>query len=166
MDFVALDFEKANRYSHSICSVGLVLYENGIPTDEKHYLIQPPENKYDLTWVHNISPNHTENAPLFIDLWDELKPYFTELPLVAHNPLSVERSYITKTLEYYKLKIPLMYFICTMELSKNLFSYVPSYSLAHICKILNVDFDESQHHDALYDAKKAGEVLLRMKESF
>lgn len=166
MDFVALDFEKANRYSNSICSIGLVVFENGQPTDEKNYLVQPPNNRYDLSWIHNITPEDTKDSPVFSELWDELKPYFTELPLVAHNAMSVERAYITKTLEHYDINVPFMRFICTMELSKRFFSYVPSYSLSHICKILNIDFDEIHHHDALYDAKKAGEVLLRMKESF
>lgn len=166
MDFVALDFEKANRYSNSICSVGLVLFENGKLVEEKSYLVQPPNNKYDLSWVHNITPDHTKESPLFSELWDDLKPYFIEFPLVAHNALSVERAYITKTLEYYDINIPFMKFICTMELSKQLFNHVPSYSLSDICRVLNIDFDKSKHHDALYDAKKAGEVLLRMKESF
>lgn len=153
MDFVALDFEKANRYSNSICSVGLVLFENGKPTEEKHYLVQPPNNSYELTRIHNIAPEHTKESPLFPELWDDLRPYFTEFPLVAHNALSVERAYITKTLEYYDINVPFMNFICTMELSKRLFNHVPSYSLSAICRILNIDFDESFHHNALYDGQ-------------
>lgn len=166
MKFVALDFEKANRYSHSICSVGLAVFEDSKIIEEKHFLVQPPDNKFELSHIHNIFPEDTEGAPLFSEIWRNIEMYFTDLPLVAHNAFSVEAAYITKALNFYNLEVPAMNFVCTMDLAKRFFSYVPSYSLAHICRILNIDFNESLHHNALYDAKKAGEVLLRMKESF
>lgn len=166
MKFVALDFEKANRYSHSICSVGLAVFEDSQIIEEKHILVQPPKNKFELSHIHNIHPEDTKEAPLFGEIWKDIESYFTDLPLVAHNALSVESAYITKALNFYNLEVPEMNFVCTMNLAKRFFSYVPNYSLAHICKILNIEFNESMHHDALYDAKKAGEVLIRMKESF
>ena len=168
MRFVSLDLEKANRFSHSICSVGLVVFENNKIIEEKHILVQPPENKFGIieSTIHGITSAETKDAPFFIDIWADLEKYFTELPIIAHNAYSVEVAYINKALNFYELPIPDMNFICTMQLAKRFFSYVPTYSLEHICKILNVDFDKSKHHNALYDAKKAGEVLLRMQESF
>lgn len=168
MEFIALDFEKANRFSHSICSVGLIVFDDNQVIEEKHILVQPPENKFGAieSSIHGISSDDTKDSPLFIDVWEDLKPYFTDLPIVAHNAFNVEAAYISKTLSYYDLEIPNMDFVCTMQLAKSFFNYVPNYSLAHICRILNIDFDEFQHHNALYDAKKAGEVLMRMQEVF
>lgn len=92
MNFVALDFEKANRYSHSICSIGLVLFENSQIVEEKQILIQPPNNSYgDIEMsIHGITPEHTQNAPAFSEVWESIQNYFADYPLVAHNALSVE----------------------------------------------------------------------------
>ena len=43
-DFVAFDFETANRARHSICSVGMVFVENGEIVDSIYQLIDPEED--------------------------------------------------------------------------------------------------------------------------
>ena len=40
--FYAIDFETANRYRNSACSVGVVRFENGKETESRYSLIKPP----------------------------------------------------------------------------------------------------------------------------
>ena len=48
-DFVAIDFETANGERSSVCSVGVVVYRDGIQVDNCYGLIKPDPEWY--TWV-------------------------------------------------------------------------------------------------------------------
>ena len=65
--FVALDFETANQYRSSVCSIGLVFVENNEIVDTYYQLIKPAPNYYSsfCTQVHGLSQYDTEKAPLF-----------------------------------------------------------------------------------------------------
>ena len=40
-DFTAIDFETANRYPTSVCSIGIVVVQDGEITEEFSHLIKP-----------------------------------------------------------------------------------------------------------------------------
>lgn len=63
--FVALDFETANQYRTSVCSIGLVFVENNNIVDTYYQLIKPSPNYYApfCTQIHGISQHDTQNAP-------------------------------------------------------------------------------------------------------
>ena len=63
--FVALDFETANKYRSSVCSIGLVFVENNEIVDTYYQLIKPAPNFYSYfnTQVHGLSQYDTEKAP-------------------------------------------------------------------------------------------------------
>ena len=59
--FVALDFETANRYRSSVCSIGLVFVENNEIVDTYYHLIKPAPNYYSpfctqVTDFHSTTP--------------------------------------------------------------------------------------------------------------
>ena len=85
--FVAIDFETANKYRSSVCSIGLVFVENSEITETFYELIKPCPNYYSpfCTQIHGLSQSDTENARLFPEIWAELLPKIKDLPLVAHN---------------------------------------------------------------------------------
>ena len=62
--FVALDFETANQYRSSVCSIGLVFVENNKIVDTYYQLIKPAPNYYSpfCTQVHGLSQRDTEKA--------------------------------------------------------------------------------------------------------
>ena len=45
--FAAIDFETATSERNSACAVGVVVFEQGSPTDTLSLLIRPPGNRYD-----------------------------------------------------------------------------------------------------------------------
>lgn len=86
-DFAAIDFETANGYRTSVCSVGVVIVEDGEIADTYYHLIQPTPNFYTqfTTQVHGLTRLDTDGQPLFPEIWAEIVPKIKYLPLVAHN---------------------------------------------------------------------------------
>ena len=60
--FVALDFEAANHYRSSVCSIGFVFVENNEIVDIYYQLIKPAPNFYSYfnTQIHGISQRDTK----------------------------------------------------------------------------------------------------------
>ena len=86
-DFVAIDFETANQYRTSVCSVGIVVVRNGIIVDKYYSPIHPEPNFYTYftTQVHGLTEKDTNNAPSFPQVWQEISKKIDNLPLLAHN---------------------------------------------------------------------------------
>lgn len=86
-DFAAIDFETANNERSSVCSVGVVIVRGGEIVDKFYSLIKPEPEYYNY-WcsrVHGLCAADTEDAPVFPDVWKQIEPKITGLPLVAHN---------------------------------------------------------------------------------
>lgn len=92
LDYIAIDFETANQYKNSACSVGLVRFIDGKETDSCYSLIHPAKMYFIPEWteqIHGISYNDVRNKPYFPEVWDSLvMPFINKtpgIPLVAHN---------------------------------------------------------------------------------
>ena len=81
-DFVAIDFETANRERTSICSVGLVRVENGDIREKIYRLIRPYPDYYSSwnTRIHGLTYRDTAHAAPFPEVWADISP---ELPGVS-----------------------------------------------------------------------------------
>ncbi len=86
-DFAAIDFETANEWPSSVCSVGIVVVRGGEIMDRFYSLIHPEPEYYQwfCRQVHGLGPEDTENAPVFPQVWEKIEPLIEGLPLVAHN---------------------------------------------------------------------------------
>ena len=86
-NFAAIDFETANQYPTSVCSVGVVVVRDGEITDKFYSLIRPEPEFYSYwnTRVHGIQKEDTLNAPVFPQVWEQIIPFIEGLPLIAHN---------------------------------------------------------------------------------
>ena len=86
-NFVAIDFETANREPSSVCSVGIVVVREGKIQNHLYRLIHPTPNYYNYwnTRVHGLTAADTAQAPAFPFVWAEIEPLIGGLPLVAHN---------------------------------------------------------------------------------
>ena len=78
MNFIAIDFETANRSRSSICSLGIAIVENAKLVNTEHILIKPTPNYYDAfnSNLHGISDKDTKNEMTFKQQWTGLKKYF------------------------------------------------------------------------------------------
>ena len=91
LNFIAIDFETATPKRASICEVGICVVKNGEIVETKSWLVQPKDNTYSYWNIkcHGIQPEDTEDAPSFLEVWEEIERlYLDEFNIfVAHNML-------------------------------------------------------------------------------
>lgn len=79
IDFVALDFETANRSPSSACAVGAVRVRDGVVVDDFHTLIRPPEEHGEFepvnARIHGVRARDVEDAPLWPEVYPELRAF-------------------------------------------------------------------------------------------
>ncbi len=159
MDFIAVDFETANSNRSSICSVGLAIVKNGKLKETKHFLVKPTPNHYDgiNMMIHGITDRHTRKEKTFKQLWKELKPYFHNQTIVAHNA-AFDCSALRYALESSNLAFPELDYHCTWRLSE-IGLDLPDYKLDTVSEHFNIELD---HHNAVSDAKASALIALEL----
>lgn len=166
MNYTVFDVETANCQRDSICSIGIIRYESGKVIFEKEILINPEvEFNYFNTRIHGITQEDVEDAPTFPQIWPEIKSFFSDTILVAHNAKSMDLCALYRTLERYSLPLVSNDYICTMELAKAIFrndDSVQSYRLDVLSKLYNIDL--LHHHDALDDTRACFQLLRKFEE--
>lgn len=113
-DFVAIDFETANRERTSICSVGLVRVENGDIREKIYRLIRPYPDYYSSwnTRIHGLTYRDTAHAAPFPEVWADISPELAGLPLVAHNS-PFDEGCLKAAFRQYGMAYPDYRFFCT-----------------------------------------------------
>ena len=150
--FTAVDVETPNRFSRSICSIGIVRVEGGGEPVRLHYLVNPCDD-FDAAniAIHGIRPEDVEGEPGLNALWPAIEPYFTDCLLIAHNAL-FDLPVIRKALLREDLYAENWRYICTLEQSRK---HIPksafgSHRLNDLCAGLDIPL--AHHHNALDDA--------------
>ena len=161
-NFIAIDVEYADNEQH-ICQIGIAKVENLEIIGSHSWLIQPPCDYYDEgpMRVHHLTPEDTANAADFELVWQEVQPILLMSELWAHNAASTEQPVLEKNLRMYGFNTD---WLCVHD-SRDLYQRPDcpansGNSLPLCCKALGIKFDESQHHDAEYDALKCAEIVI------
>ena len=126
-NFAAIDFETANNERTSVCSVGVVIVKDGEIVD-KFY---------------------TANAPVFSEVWKQVEPKITGLPLVAHNK-AFDEACLKAVFRTYCMDYPDYEFYCTYQASRKL-KGLRNHQLHTVAEFFG--FDLKNHHHALADAE-------------
>ena len=162
MNFLALDVETANADSSSICQIGIAEFNNGEIIDKWSILINP-EDYFDPfnVAIHGISEKQVKNAPIFKDIYQELKQRIENKVTVHHMPfdrIAINRACDAKNLEYLQPK-----WLDSAKIVRRTWQEFAhsGYGLSNIAKHLNINFD---HHDALEDASTAGIIVTKACE--
>lgn len=155
-DFVAIDFETMTGLRTSACSVGMVKVIDGEIVQQFYSLINPVRDEHtDKEYnrrIHGIALETAEKAPTFAELFDGIRLFIGDLPLVCHNK-STDIVIIHQLMEYYGLSgIRTDNAICTYQLT--------GLSLSACCEKYNIP--ESNHHNALWDAEACARVYLEL----
>lgn len=158
-DFAAIDFETANGYRTSVCSVGVVIVREGVVVDTFYSLIQPEPNFYNYwnTRVHGLSSRDTDDAPLFPDVWAQIEPRIKGLPLVAHNKAFDERC-LKAVMRCYGMDYPDYTFFCTLQASRRKMRNLPNHQLHVVAQACG--YCMQHHHNALDDAKACAAIAM------
>lgn len=163
LDFVAIDFETANSYQASVCSVGLVWVAGGEVTDQRSMLIRPNPavgggafNPWNVR-IHGITPDMVVDAPTFAELYDELAETIGGATLVAHNAV-FDRSCLAKACDASGLPPFRNPWACTMLESRRMLPGLPNHKLPTVAAALGVT--QVHHHDAGDDALVAARIHI------
>lgn len=161
MNFVALDFETANSSRSSICAVGLAIVQDGTVIDSKHFYVKPYPNRYDPIniSVHGITKSMTESQPSFDQLWKQIRPYFRNSVMLAHNA-AFDFSVLRYALDAYELPYPDLTYHCSMCLSREVLD-TSDHKLDTISRHFKIQLE---HHNAESDAIAAAQIALRLAE--
>ena len=162
-DWVAIDFETATRARDSACAVGIAVVHEGAIVDAGSWLIRPPGNEYER-WnvrIHGITPDRTQSAPSFGDLWPVLRGYLEETNVLAHNA-SFDMGVLRALLASAGLEPPDMHYVCTVLLARRAFPELPRHRLDTVCDHCGI---ELAHHDAASDAAACAAIALRCRDA-
>lgn len=157
-DFVALDFETANRNSASVCAVGLAFVENGKVVANPSWLVRPPRSYFDPDFIkiHGITPERVSEAPEFGDLWPQLNACLAGRLVIAHNA-AFDIDVLISAMKHFRLPMPMLEYSCTMIIAQRVWPKWGRYGLAPLAQRHGIVF---QHHDAAEDAAVCAQIAL------
>lgn len=166
VDFLAIDFETANSFRGSPCSVGIAEVRGGQIVSRRAELICPvgvsgPED-FDAVNVaiHGITWDMVAKRPSFSEVWESLELHKVDIPLVAHYA-AFDLGVIREAFNDEGLEWPSLSYTCTVVLSRKVLD-LPSYSLPFVADSLGVGLRD--HHDAGADASACAEIMLGLLE--
>lgn len=164
LDFTTIDFETANSYRGSPCSVGLVRVRNGQIVASQHWLIRPPEG---ADWfdgwniaIHGITAEMVANAPRWKDVLPAIVNFIGDDVVIAHNA-GFDLGVIRYACALDNIEWPEMRFLCTLVMARRALA-LPTYRLPFLAETMGIPFDN--HHDALADATVVVDVAARLAE--
>lgn len=160
--FASIDFETANKYRSSVCSVGIVVVRNSQIVDKFYSLIHPTPNYYSPfnTDVHGLTKADTQSADYFPEVWAKVVPLITGLPLVAHNS-PFDEGCLKAVFAAYDMVYPNYRFYCTCRASRSHFgSLLPNHRLDTVA--WKCGYDLTNHHNALADAEACAKIALEI----
>jgi DNA polymerase III epsilon subunit-like protein len=162
LDFTAIDFETANSYRGSPCSVGLVKVRGGQIVDQAFTLVRPPRrfDNFDgfNTALHGIDAAMVADAPTWQQTADWIVRYAGSDILVCHNA-GFDIGVIRYACTAEDLPWPAFDFLCTLVLARRAYR-LPSYRLPFVAA--QCDLDLGQHHHANDDARCAALIAVAM----
>lgn len=159
-DFVAIDFETANRSRDSACAVGLAVVRAGRITESYSSLIQPPTLEFDQDFIgiHGITPDAVRNAPPFAEVWPEIERRCGDGLVAAHNA-SFDVGIISACAGHDDRACLPGRYVCTVELARAVLPGLPNHKLRTLANVFGLPLD---HHDAASDAVACAELAIRL----
>lgn len=162
LDFVAIDFETANRTPGSICSVGAVRVRNGRVVDTFTTLVKPPTGgRFTFTYLHGIDATKVRNAPTWAEVSPRLSAFVGGDTVVAHNA-SFDLTRWRKADREARVPKRAVNYLCTWGAVSAAMPDLPNHKLPTVAAALGVP--QSQHHDSTDDARVTAGVLVALTE--
>ena len=154
--FVAIDFETANNYRNSACSVALVRVESGKIVFKEQRLIRPPDSYFCFSYLHGINWEMVKSEPTFRVVWKSLEHILDGADFFVAHYASFDKSVLKTCCEESNIPFPSIPFKDTVMISRKTWNIRPT-KLPDVCDYLNIDLD---HHDALSDAVACAKIMI------
>lgn len=150
---VAFDVETPNAQNRRMSAIGVCVIEQGQIVQELDTLVDP-ETHFDPFNVAltGITPEMERGQPTFAALWQLLEPMLRSSILVAHNAPFDLRVLASCLHDYHIDWQPEAAYLCTCQMGKRAYPYLPNHKLNTLCDHLQLSLD---HHKAGSDAAPA-----------
>ena len=168
MTFYAIDFETANNYQNSACSVGVVRFVDGVEKDSVYSLIKPAKMYFrpDFTDIHGISYGDVRHSPEFLEVWQTVVESFLKssgeekIHFVAHNA-QFDMGVIRACCDYFGMPLPNADYACTLQIARKAWKEFECHKLTYLAEKFGNIY---KAHDALDDARTCGKILAMAAE--
>ena len=164
LDFVAIDFETANRSPASVCQVGLALVRDGRVGQTWGSLVRPPcgLDWFDpaCTQVHGIVERDLDGQPSFERVWPEINKRLRGYPLVAHNT-AFDILVIREATAVCDYDWPSVEYGCSLLLARRRYD-LPMHTLDAVAEAAGIAL--VNHHDAVADALACALITIDMAQ--
>ena len=158
-DFTTIDVETANADLASICQIGIVRFHNGKVADTWSTLINPEDEFHGVNVsIHGIDQHAVSDAPVFPDVTQRVSELLADSVVVCHTPF--DRMSLSRACQKYGHSEISCTWLDSARVARRAWPEFArkGYGLANVASTIGIEFD---HHDALEDARAAGEILLR-----
>jgi DNA polymerase III subunit epsilon len=159
MDFVAIDVETANADLSSICQVGIACFHNGGLADTWVSLVNP-EDEFDAinVSIHGIDEYQVRDSPIWQDVLPEVTCRLRNRIVVSHTPF--DRLAIARACDRSNLPLCDCTWLDSARVVRRAWPEFSrcGYGLSNVAAHFGVEY---RAHDALEDARCAGDLLLR-----
>ena len=160
IDFVALDFETANRSPASACAVGLVRVREGRIAARDEWLVRPPAGHDEFApfnvRLHGISAERVAGAPDWRATLARILDFTGDDVLVAHNA-PFDLGVLIAATRASGLPVPALRYFCSLRLARRSYA-LPSYALPSAARAAGHEL--ARHHDALADAESCAAIVV------
>jgi DNA polymerase-3 subunit epsilon len=159
ISFVAIDVETANADLASICQIGIVTFADGEVVDQWQSLIDPEDEFGAINMsIHGINEQTVRGAPRFCDVAPNISRLIADQVVVSH--MAFDRVALSRVHEKYKIPVVSCRWLDTARVCRRAWKQFAhrGYGLADIAAYCEIAF---RHHEAVEDARAAGQVLLR-----
>lgn len=163
-EFVAVDFETANRQSGaSACQVALAKISSGVVVDRFSTLLRPPAewDQFEFTYLHGISAQDTRESPMWDSVAPRAREFVSGLPVYAHNASFDARVWAQLDKHFNQDSLPQNFF-CSYRLGRKLMPNLVNHKLPTLLNACVTGFS-LDHHDASSDAEACGLIVAALQ---
>jgi DNA polymerase-3 subunit epsilon len=151
-----VDVETANHGRHSICQIGIAVFADGRMVDSWQSLVDPEEDFFHFNIaIHGISPATVAGAPNWAAVHPEVARLLEGAVVASHTYF--DRAALELACQHSSVP-PIAYrkWLDTCTLARAAFPEFPNHKLPTLARCFGIQY---KAHDALEDARVAGEVL-------
>lgn len=156
VDYFVVDVETANHSRHSICQIGIAAFAGGKMVDGWESLVNPEDhfNPFNIG-IHGIGPDAVADAPTWAEVWGKVNSMLADSAVASHTDF--DRSALAGACSRAQIE-PLDYrkWLDTCWLARAAWPQLPNHKLTGLARHFGIVY---RAHDALEDARVAGEIL-------
>ena len=163
--FFALDVETANADMESICQIGIVEFQDNKQVNQWGSFVDPEDyfDPFNVS-IHGITPELVKGAPTFPVIhraFQEMSKAVEKVIVVTHTPF--DQISLRRVCQKYELAEISWYWLDSARVVRRQWEDFrhSGYGLPNVAKELGIKY---KPHDAVEDARAAGEVLIKAIE--